>query len=468
MEAWLMMHTDKLLQSKAIKLIKVDPNNSLEQNAKNLTNKTTCVIRHVFLKANKKAFLTILPVNEIIDFRKIKAISGHQTNIVPHHDSAYYHANKTNLHQLPLKPINTDKIFISITIKPYDFVIFESSKPGTLIKTTPKELIALIDHCICLSFTEEVPVIKTHPSPLTNQNKFTPGIEKRRQLERLYKLPAMPQMANELIILKNDNKAHVNDLAALIQKDPSLSAQIIRHSKSAFFNYQGEINSVNEAISRVLGFNSVINIALGLSLGKKLKNPPDGPLGLNEFWKHAVFSATLAQILSKYLPKKSKTKPDLAYLCGLLHNIGFLLLGHLFQPEFFLLNRLYAANLTRSVVCIEKHALGMGAGQNAINMGHAELGAWLLEKWKLPREAITVAREHHSIDYSGEHMHYSSLITLVNNALGLHSIGDHREETLNEELCSKLGLKPAVVLHEVKTLIQASSEMEMTIKQFAG
>jgi len=83
----------------------------------------------------------------------------------------------------------------------------------------------------------------------------------------------------------------------------------------------------------------------------------------------------LAQALSKHLAKISRTKPDLSYLCGLVHNIGFLLLGHLFQPELFLLNRLYAANLTRSITLIEQHALGMGIGQNAINMRHAELGA---------------------------------------------------------------------------------------------
>lgn len=462
-----MTRTNKLLQSKAIKLINVDPGNSLEKNANNLTNQTSCVLRHVFFDANKKVILAIMPFDELIDFKKIKAISGYQPHLISQQDSKHYHATK-NINQLPLKPINTDKIFIASTVKSYQFVLFESGKTGTLIETTPEELIKLSKQSEYLSFTEKTPIIKLKADQIARQNSFTPDIKKRRQLERLYKLPAMPQMSNELIILKNNDKVHVNDLAKLIQKDPSLSAQIIRHSKSAFFNYQGEINSVNEAISRVLGFNSAINIALGLSMGKKLKNPPDGPLGLNEFWKHAVFSATLAQSLSKYLPKTANIKPDLAYLCGLLHNIGFLLLGHLFQPEFFLLNRLYAANLTRSIVCIEKHAIGMGAGQNAINMGHAELGAWLLEKWNLPKETITVAREHHSIDYLGEHTSYSSLITLVNNALGLHNIGDHREEVLNKDLCTRLGIKPSIVLQEVETLVLASNEIEMTIRQFVG
>jgi len=110
----------------------------------------------------------------------------------------------------------------------------------------------------------------------------------------------------------------------------------------------------------------------------------------------------------------------------------------------------------------------MGAGQSAINMGHSELGAWLLEKWGLPEETITTARQHHSFNYSGQHSHYSSLIGLVNNALGLHDLGDHREETLNEDLCTKLSIKPSVVLNELDTLMEETNEIEMTIKQFVA
>ena len=466
-----MLHTHQLielLQSKAAKLINVNPANTLQQNANNLSNPTTTVLRHSFLSSKNAVTLVILPFKELIDFKKMDSLIGSPASIIPYKDCSHYYINNDKAHQLPLKPKNTDKIFIAESVHSYEFVIFESAKAGTLIQTTAEQLATLIQHSQFYSFSEKAPAIELKTPYTSNQKQFTPDKEKRQQLERLYKLPAMPQMANELIIIKNDDKAHVCDLARIIQQDPSLSAQIIRHAKSAFFNYQGDINSVNEAISRVLGFNSAINICLGLSLSKKLKNPPDGPLGLNEFWKHAIYSATLAQSLSKHLPKATRPRPDLAYLCGLLHNIGFLLLGHLFQPEFFLLNRLYAANLTSSITCIEKHALGMGAGQSAINMGHSELGAWLLEKWGLPEETITTARQHHSFNYSGQHSHYSSLIGLVNNALGLHDLGDHREETLNEDLCIKLNIKPSVVLNELDTLMEETNEIEMTIKQFVA
>ncbi|ORU93783.1 MAG: hypothetical protein A6F70_06645 [Cycloclasticus sp. symbiont of Bathymodiolus heckerae] len=441
------------------RIISVAPSKTLEQNAKQLSTQQAIVLRSVFLQSDKGSVLATLPHDELIDFKKVTSATGYKTNLIP---------QKSSVRIVPIPTNNTQKSFISKSIENYETVIFESGKSGELVQISSHQLRKLIPSHDYFSFTTKTTAIPLTTTDLKQQEAFTPDVEKRTKLERLYKLPAMPQMASELIRLKNSDGAHANDLARLIQGDPSLTAQIIRYAKSAFFNYQGDINSVSEAIARVIGFESVINIALGLSVGKRLKNPPDGPLGLNEFWKHAVYSATLAQALSKKIPKENRPKQDLAYLAGLLHNFGFLLLGHLFQPEFFLLNRLYAANLSRCITCIEKHALGMGAGQNAVNMGHAELGSWLLEKWHLPNEIVIVAREHHNRAYKGEHENYSTLIALVNNALGLHDLGDHREEHLSLALCAQLNLSSSVVHEELDKVLAQSDQIDLMIKQFAA
>lgn len=454
----------KVLKSKSIdyRLIKISTPCSREQNAKTLSNEKKAVLRSVFLQTDEQPTLVILPYDEIIDFETLNAITDK-----PIHISQQKECETHDSYALPINASGEYRALIAQSIEQYKTVIFESGQPSILIEIAACDLIKLVRTAKVLSFTVNSKNL-TLQTVHENQQRFTPDDDKRKKLERLYKLPAMPQMASELILLKNNSNANAHHLAALIEKDPSLTAQIIRYSKSAFFNYKGDINSVSEAISRVIGFDSVINIALGLAVGKKLKNPPDGPLGLNQFWRHAVYSATLAQTLSKLMPKNNRPKQDLAYLSGLLHNFGFLLLGHLFQPEFFLLNRLYASNLSGSITCIEKHALGMGAGQNAINMGHSELGAWLLEKWLLPEEVVTVAREHHNERYDGEHANYTSLMMLVDNALGLHGLGDNQGEALDERLCSQLKLSPETVHQELKKLIANSEHLDMTIQQFAA
>ncbi|PWG74670.1 signal transduction protein, partial [Enterococcus hirae] len=84
--------------------------------------------------------------------------------------------------------------------------------------------------------------------------------------------------------------------------------------------------------------------AMGLAISKTFNGHTEGPLGIAAFWQHGVHSAALCQALAQRMPKQLKIKPGLAYLGGLLHNFGFLLLGHIARAEFFLLNRVVEAN----------------------------------------------------------------------------------------------------------------------------
>ena len=228
-----------------------------------------------------------------------------------------------------------------------------------------------------------------------------PASDLRRRIEQIYQLPPMPEMAQRILALRNDPDASIADLAAIVEMDPSLAAQVVRHATSPFYGYRGKIRSIHDAITRVLGFDLVMNMALGLAMGRSFRNPKDGPLGLRAFWRHAVYSACLAQALAREVPEDRRPEPGLAYLAGLLHNFGFLLLGHLFPPEFKLLNRLVAANPDKPVSALEKCVLGMGQAQDVLDMGHAGIGAWLMQAWQMPEEIVVTLREHHDPEYRG-------------------------------------------------------------------
>jgi len=453
-------------------LVIEDKNLSLEALDTKLSNDQQVVLRTVLIRCNNQIELIVIPVNELIDFSSLEGSQNNNLEIIPLAECASFYPS-CDIGIVP--PVNTTEVsrtYIANSIKNYSTVIFETGKANNLVSLSTSDFYKLHENALTLDITaptKELALkdIDEKESKRLKQ-KFTPDSDKKNNLQRLYKLPPLPDIATQVIQLKNNPNADAASLAKLIEKDPSLTAQVIRYSKSAFFNYQGEITSVQEAISRVLGFDLVMNMALGLSAGKALKNPPDGPLGLNEFWKHAVYSAVLAQRLSQKAPKEIQPNSNLAYLSGLLHNFGFLLLGHLFQPEFFLLNRLYATNLKCSIVAIEKHALGMGAGQNAINMGHAELGAWLLDNWQLPKEVIVATKEHHNHGYSGEHANYAGLIALVDSALGIHGIGDNRNEYLNTKFCKALKISPDTVLEELDKIINEHEQIESIAKQFAA
>ena len=225
------------------------------------------------------------------------------------------------------------------------------------------------------------------------------AVEKR--LEQVYELPPMPELGRRILALQSDSNAGVQQLAKIVQLDPSLAAQVIRYASSSYYGYAGRITNIHEAIARVLGYDMVLNLALGLAAGRSFRIPDDGPLGLTRFWEHAVCSAVLVQKLSAILPDGIRPSAGLCYLCGLLHDFGILLLGYLFPPEFKLLNNMASANPGQSVSELEGRLLGMGQARDMLAMGHARVGGWLMQAWKMPEELHTTLLEHHNADYRG-------------------------------------------------------------------
>jgi HD-like signal output (HDOD) protein len=224
-------------------------------------------------------------------------------------------------------------------------------------------------------------------------------VEKR--IERVYELPPMPELGRRILALQSDPNADVQQLAIIVQLDPSLAAQVIRYASSSYYGYSGRITNIHEAIARVLGYDMVLNLSLGLAAGRSFRIPDDGPLGLTRFWEHAVCSAVLVQKLGAILPDAIRPSAGLCYLCGLLHDFGILLLGYLFPPEFKLLNNMASANPGQSVAELECRLLGMGQARDMLAMGHARVGAWLMQAWKMPEELRTTVLEHHNADYRG-------------------------------------------------------------------
>ncbi|TPW16535.1 MAG: signal transduction protein [Halothiobacillaceae bacterium] len=181
----------------------------------------------------------------------------------------------------------------------------------------------------------------------------------REALTTLGALPPMPEMAQQIFGLSANPYAGAKELAEIISLDPSLSAQVLRYARSPLFGYQGELDSIQTAISRVLGFDMVMNLALGLATAKPFRVQRSGPLGLDNFWRHAIYSAALVQALGKELSADKRPNPGLAYLSGLLHNFGHLLMGHLAKQEFAQLNELVLEYPNVAVVDIEERLLGV-------------------------------------------------------------------------------------------------------------
>lgn len=281
----------------------------------------------------------------------------------------------------------------------------------------------------------------------------------RLRIDQIDKMPAMPMMAQKILELHAKPERDVLALAKVIELDPSLSAQVIRYASSSLYGYRGKVDSPEAAISRVLGYDTVINLVLGIAVAKPFNLPHNGPLGLDAFWSHAVYSAILCQKLATAMPQSKRPAPGLAYLAGLLHNIGALVLGHIFPAEFDMLNSFLAANPHKHLTDSEREVFGES---------HDKVGAWLLHNWQLPPQLVMACLNHHEAQTSNPHAVYATICYVADHLLKRNNIGDAESGELAPHVLQSLNITEEIALELTQEVMDKAQDLEAIIKQFAA
>jgi putative nucleotidyltransferase with HDIG domain len=211
------------------------------------------------------------------------------------------------------------------------------------------------------------------------------------------------------------------------------------------------VNSVNDAITRVLGLGPAMHLAFGVISGKAMRSPADGPVGRKALWLHGVYCAALMQSIAESLPKATRVLPGMSYLGGLLHNIGLLLLGHVFPADLHALNKAIVDLPTIAVIELERRLF---------MTDHTEIGAWLMRKWQMPEEVIVAVERHHDEDYRGEYAIYARLALLADRLLKRLNVGDADSTELPATVLAELGLQEDDLMDAMQRLLEARSDLD--------
>jgi len=227
------------------------------------------------------------------------------------------------------------------------------------------------------------------------------SIRLKQRLEETLEIPPLPASSHRIIRLSSNKAASIDELCKVIALDPGLAAQVISWASSPYYGAPGSIESVEDAIIRVLGFDMVMNLALGLSMRNAFQAPEEGPRHYENFWLDSVSSAVLMEALVKAMPTKNRPKVGHAYLAGLLHNFGYLAISTILPPHFSILSRYQEANSHLPSEVIEMQTLRFTKEQ---------LGSWLLRYWSLPDNIWTAIRYSKKPHYYGEHAILAKLL----------------------------------------------------------
>ena len=231
-------------------------------------------------------------------------------------------------------------------------------------------------------------------------------------------LPTLPTVVFQLHKVLDSETAGANDVAAIIERDPALTARLLRAANSAAFHRGGDrIGSVLTAVSR-LGINQVRAICIVLAVVKAFRTRTGG-LNHEAFWIHSAAVGMTARTLWEDFGQPGEVTSDDVYVAGLLHDAGLLVLEQHFPREFAEVMTARATLGGRLWQYEEEH----------LGMDHGAVGGLLLGRWSLPEFIAEAVTNHHHPHQAGEDSQHLARIIQAAEVLctelgaGLHEEG---------------------------------------------
>jgi signal transduction histidine kinase/HD-like signal output (HDOD) protein len=201
------------------------------------------------------------------------------------------------------------------------------------------------------------------------------------RIETSRNLPTLPHILLKLIEVCNGEPGTIKEISQVINKDASLSARFMRLVNSVYYGVPNRVTSIDRALT-LLGSNAVKNIAISASVYHAFSKAKDSSVfRLKQFWWHSLMCASLAKRIAG---KTSYPAPDEAFLSGLLHDIGKLVLWVNFSKEY--------AEVLQSHK--SKPDLFL-AGEMRLGATHCEVGAWMINRWNLQSFMADAVLYHH-------------------------------------------------------------------------
>ncbi len=275
-------------------------------------------------------------------------------------------------------------------------------------------------------------VARSAPSSpdLVNARNLPPEVLVERLFKRISEVSSLPTVAIRIIEVANDSTTGAEDLHEAVQFDAALAMRIMRTVNSSYYSLQNKVADLKLAIT-LLGFKEIRNLAMTAYIAQLFKKDA-GYEGYSRegLWNHLIGVGTVARLVAETC---GKVAPREAYLAGLLHDLGIILIDQYLHDPFCCV----VDNLDQQTsICQVEH--------DVLGFDHTELGQFVATRWNLPEHLTTSIRYHHTpLQYDGPHRDMVYVVTLANllcHAKELTSLGVVDTQVPPAEVFTGLGL----------------------------
>ncbi|MEA2101136.1 MAG: HDOD domain-containing protein [Thermodesulfobacteriota bacterium] len=215
-------------------------------------------------------------------------------------------------------------------------------------------------------------------------------LRKFRNIEHLFTLPAI---SSQIIDMAEDPLVGASRMAGVIERDPVLTSRLLKVVNSAFYGFHRQVDSVEHAVV-ILGNEEVINLAFAIAIYRVMGGLPQRDAAF--LWEHSLMVAFLAQWLGSIMGYPAKK--SMFYTLGLLHDLGKIIL--------------FESGEAKGGVDAVSGLENLAAEEQDVGFSHAEMGAYVAERWNLPAAIVDGIMNHH-IPCKAEDMDVATVVHLA-------------------------------------------------------
>ncbi len=245
-------------------------------------------------------------------------------------------------------------------------------------------------------------------------------------------IPSMGSHAGvirELETVLDDPQSTLANVGEVIEKEPDVTARLLRLGNSSFYGFPGRLETVFEAIG-LIGIQQVQDLIAASNVIEIFKGVSPEFVSMASFWKHSLSCGVAARLLALEL---RVPKPEKFFVAGLLHDVGRLAL---FSRTPQIVRQIFES-------CQPKPRLLQEAEVSVLGFDHAAIGAELLRTWNYPANLVNAVCYHHQPLSSGPYQLEASLVHVADylvNAMELGSSGERFVPPLHPRAWDRLAL----------------------------
>jgi HD-like signal output (HDOD) protein len=250
----------------------------------------------------------------------------------------------------------------------------------------------------------------------TEVNSAPPGAPRgdflKKLVERNILLPEIPSIVFELNEVISNPLSTADQMAQVINKSPSLTAQLLRIVNSSFYGLPARVERVSLAVT-LIGTRELSALAMGISIMSLFKKIPSRLLNMQLFLQHSLACGIVSRLLAAH---RTMRQTEQMFTSGLLHDLGRLI-TFIYFPDEILACMVRAGRNSVTLSAAEAELFGCH---------HGRIGRHMLHQWRLPVSLENNVCFHHEPMEAPDPaaaalIHVADLLV---NALGIGSSGE--------------------------------------------